>query len=549
MNRYPLALELEDDLVLSRRNSTTGGHECLTWLPGSALRGWAAGRLYDALGADDAFRVFHSGAVRFGDALPAGPQGQPGRPLPLSWHSDKADPDGRPESAGRWVRERIFNLAAPDAAGRHSMKQPRALRDGFVTADGAAPQPLRRDRMMTAIGEHGTVAAGQLFGYQSLVRGQRFIGHLSFDDGLPDALVQRVVEAFDGMLRLGRSRATGYGRVRSSVGVPQPSAPVTSVDGERLQLWLLSDAWLRDANGQPSLRPDGDSLGLPGAVLVLEHSFLRARRVSPWNAHRALPEMERQTLVAGSVITLSRPGGFSAAALQPLADRGIGAGRALGLGEVAVQPRLLQTLHPVFEAPVAAQAAAAPSRDRTTAAPVTPATSTPLLAFLRARAPKGRHGDHARAFVESELGLLVQRWKSVRAYEALPPGREMGPGPSQWGLVAALAARHPTLAGYRIELLGADEDKTPKGAVPARDEHWDAHACRQRDAAGAVDRQSLRTWLAQALDRLAANQDLASDADRLDAWQRLCADVRRKELHLGQIALDRVLAHHRMENA
>lgn len=536
MKRHALQITLQDDLVLSVRNATTGGHECLPYIPGTALRGWAGSQLYAALG-EDAFTVFHSGQVRFGDARPCGPHGHPALPVPLSWHMDKGRPQRKAHDEHRWLAENLYNLAAlPPGQMLHDVLQPRGVREGFVTLDGLRIKPQHRERMMTAINDDGTAAHGQLFGYESLARGQRFEAVLSFDDQVPEALVQRVLAVFEGTLRLGRSRSSGYGRVQCRVGAAR-ALSVPRVHGDTLRLWLLSDAWLRDAWGQPTLRPDGDVLGLPGATLVPERTYLRSRRVSAWNAARRQPEMERQVLLAGGVMTLHREGGFTQEEVSRLAQRGIGTGHALGLGEVWVQPPMLQQITPVFERLEPAPPVAP------TGAVKLPVVDTPLVRYLRARAAGAGHADKAQAFVEAGLQSLLQRWKAVRSYEAVPREQAMGPGPSQWGQVATLAGRHSTLQAYHTALLGDGQPldrraPRPDVAVSERDAAWDSHAASVPGSQGGAQRLSLRSWLDETLAALASDEGFAGDIDRLDAWQRLCAAARRLALHEGQTALD-----------
>ena len=64
-------------------------------------------------------------------------------------------------------------------------------------------------------------------------------------------------------VQLGRGKGVHYGRARVCLSeVPSEPLPATPLDG-LLTLWLLSDACLRDAQGLPTLQPDGTSLGLP----------------------------------------------------------------------------------------------------------------------------------------------------------------------------------------------------------------------------------------------------------------------------------------------
>lgn len=534
MKRFMLTLTLRDDLVLSERNASTGAHASLDRIPGSALRGWVASRLYESLG-DDAWAVFHAGQVRFGDALPLSDDGERGWPLPLSWHADKAAADRPWDSAARyWDARRLFNLAAAAEGAPLPAAQPRAVRDGYVTASGRRLVPLRRERMMTAIAADGVVADGQLFSYQSLARGQRFSARIELEDSLPAAVIDAVLRALEGVLRLGRSRASEFGRVDARLDEGDASSRPASAQGDapRLRLWLLGDAWLRDTHGRPTFEPDDQMLGLPGARLVAAQTFVRTRRVTPWNAHRALPEIERQLLQAGSVLTLERPdGGFSEAECRALAERGIGGGRGWGLGEVAVQPMMLDDLHPVFTAPAVKPPAP-------TQRPTPRVADTPLVAFLRGRSRALGHVDRADAFVQRALADLVVLMLKLRRHAALAPSAAFGPANSQWGLLAALAARHVSLDAFERALLGPEA-----GAVRENDEAWDAHGLWFDDGGNKRVRHSLRVWLRQTVTAL--RDDLTtfdSDAARLDAWQRLCADARRMDLNENQARLEHALA-------
>ncbi|WP_119156874.1 type III-B CRISPR module-associated Cmr3 family protein [Caldimonas tepidiphila] len=516
---YPLRLELLDDVVFSRRSATAGGHESLDKVPGSALLGWAAAQLYERLG-EQAFLVFHSGAVRFRDGLPLSPAGKRCAPVPLAWHENKAAADGGARQDGRWLAERIFNLAAGGQERMPPLSQPRQLRSGYVGGDGACMRPATRYRMMTAIGEAGRAAEGQLFGYESLVRGQRFEARIGFEDSVPEALRRQVLDCFEGTIRLGRSRASQYGRVRAELGTPQ-AAPAPTAGGERLLLWLMSDAWLRTPEGQPALVPDAEALGLEDARLDRAASFLRTRSYSPWNAHRRRHEIERQVLCAGSVIALERPGGFTAQELQRLAS-GIGLGLAQGLGEVRLQSPLLATPQPVFTA-VSVPAEAAPT------VPAARPAST-LIGFLARRSGAAQRGSSAQDFVRQALRSLVEELGRIRAFVGCAPETPLGPGRSQWGQLATFARQADSLAALRPLLL--DE---AHGACRRGDETWDRLGYQR---AGDPARRSLGTWIGEQLDALGAHPGLRGDAERLYAWQLLCGEARKLDLHTGAAALD-----------
>jgi len=528
MRRWWLYLELLDDVVLSRRAATQGDHASLDRIPGSALRGWCAAHLYDAL-RERAWTVFHAGGVRWLDGLPADDQGLRSAPVPLSWHANKADAEAAPQRDGCWQAEHLFNLAAGAAEGAAQPGgfQPKGLRQGYVGSGGQALQPARRYRLMTAIAQDGQVAEGQLFGYECLAAGQRFVAALEVDDGVLDEdTTGRLLATLDGVIRLGRSRSAQYGRVRArATPAPAPALPAPPAAGAALHLLLVSDACLRDGHGHPSLAPDPATLDLAAGVEVdLARTYLRSRRYSGWNAYRGGPEMERQVLAAGGVITLRSPGGFDDGLLARLA-RGIGSERALGLGEVLVHPAWLRSPRPEF-GPRPAAPAAAPG-------PAATGPDTPLLRALKQRAGTARHAENLQDVVEPALAALAARWRSVRRYLAVPARQPWGPGPSQWGALAQAGARAATLAELRAALLGASEGivsrRLTAPQAPAK-EFWDATM--PADSGGVL---SLAHWVDDTLQALGQAQ--TTDAARLDAWQRLCDTARRRQPHVDEAAL------------
>ena len=539
-----VTLTLLDDVVLSRRNATTGDHETLNHIPGSALYGCVAARLYGSLKASGrAWTVFHNGQVRFGDALPLARDGQRALPIPLGWHMDKARPTGMPFDKGWWQSEHIFNLADSEHSDQGASNW-RALREGYVTADGQYLQPQRQRRMMTAIADDGVAASGQLYGYQSLREGQQFQSVLLFEPDVGDDLVQAVhLTLNDTRLRVGRSKASHYGRVRAQIGPTTDwvAKADAGVDPCRLTLWLLSDAALRDTWGQPTLQPDGEVLGLPGATLDKSHSFLRSRRYSPWNAYREMPELERQVLIAGSVITLHRPDQpFTTDDLMRLQRDGIGCGRVLGLGAVAVNPSLLRGVNPQRPAAEVQVLHGLPSTSNAgTRAPTTElgASVRRWLDIVQVRAKRGANADTADKWVDERLRALCTRWTAIRSYQGWRDDRAHGPGATQWGNIAWALDRVENWADASATLLAEH------GVAPPGDSDWDGPECRAPNprpagsgAGHAAGVGSLRDWLSEVVTQAGAKwQD--DPAAGFDALKRLAQHARRWELWLSQAHL------------
>lgn len=461
-----LAIELIDDAVFSARSATEGGHESLDRIPGGALLGAAAAKLYGSLDRKTAFDAFHSGRLRFGDGLPY-ERGALGFPMPLAWHHAKAQPPDRnkpldPNAIYNFQHTESIDSAtdAPAAVER----QPKQLREGYVQADGTWLRPARSLRLKTAIDpETGRAAEGQLFGYDALARGQCFAAWIESDDDFDAGLFEQIIDALTGSLLLGRSRSAEYGRARSwsvDVGAPVPGA----LQGSRLTLWLLSDLALVGAEGQPTLCPDAVSLALPGATLCAGQTFLRSRRYSPWNAARQGYDRERLVLSAGGVITL--------ALTQPLTleqtarmHSGIGLYREAGLGRLWVNPPLLADKHPSFEQPCASEA----TTDE-------PAPSDPLIAWL-----EGQAGDWKAEAERAGVELAERYIKLVaeaRRIAGVPPDLPFGPSKSQWGRVLETAREHDGKRLFDVLFSGDSAVIKPKAEgwseeVPVKVGQWE----------------------------------------------------------------------------
>lgn len=451
-----LEIILDEEIVLSARNATTGNHECLDYIPGSALLGAVASTLYARLAREQAFQIFHAGKVRFGDGLPLTEDGEPSWPAPLSWHTDKHDRNG----AGI---EAVANLAV--AGADNGLLQPQQVRNWWVTETGRRTEVRKHFRMKTAIdATTGRAATGQLFGYSSLQAGQRFLARIDADDEVPDATWQAILAAAMAGIRLGRSRTAQYGRVtvREHAGADIHPAAVQA-DGQRLLLWLLSDLAVRDAAGMPTLAPTGAALGFPEYDVDDSRTFVRTRRYSPYNATRRGYDAERQVLQAGSVIALVLREGSAAPAAATLAARvsaGLGLHRTEGLGRVALDPRLLATATPVpAPAPVILFPPAAQH--------VEPTPDTALLHFLRQRRDLAKQAVTVPERVHKQLAKLREFEQTSRNYMGIDPAVPHGPSASQWNRVADLAADASDREVLREKLFGDN------GACPAGRDAWD----------------------------------------------------------------------------
>jgi hypothetical protein len=476
-----LTLTLRSDVVLTRTSATIGAARSLEHIPGAVLLGATAARLYASLPAGDAWTVFHSGKVRFGDAAPLSPDGQPTLPMPLSLHYPKM---AGPATDGR-LSDAVLDASTGPLPDGPQWKQ---LRDGFLDASRQRVQLTHHGSMRTAL-QDGRAREGFLYTLDALARGSSFLSRIDLDDSVPrelDAMLEEALTSRD--IRVGRSRQTEFGRVRVRTASSPLQQQLTTLhacqqDGSRVRLLLLSDLALRDPHtGAPTLTPTAEALGLAAGSLTWDpaSSYLRTRRYSPFNGKRRRPDLERQVLVAGSVITVDLHG-TSAAALAEHLSAGIGDYRQDGLGRILVEPKLLTAA-------------------LTEAAQVTPAAPPalppgPLATWLQSE-DEARRKDNM-ALAESRRWVQeLERWRPRLS-------------PAQWGQVRRIAARTP----QRAALVTALKTHTTTGVGKLK-RAWGATRSgitRGEKLLSLLEDSTLPDpWLSQAVMTLAADIDRGS---------------------------------------
>lgn len=462
MKGFDLILTLKDDCVLSERAATEGGYAGLDYIPGATLLGAAAAKLYRQFPAD-AFTLFHSGQLRFGNGLPVDESGEPSWPMPFCWHHAKGEDFEKDRCL---IGGKIYRMG--NGAKLPDNKQPQQLRGGYViTGTGEVVKPEKALRMKTAINpETGRAFDAMLFGYDALSAGQTFRARISADDSVSDALIEQVKAALSGEILLGRSRSAEYGRVNST---PQPMTETAQGKetgaATRITLWLLSDLAALDDSGQPTLNPKPQHLGLPEGELLVNSSFLRSRRYSPWNAKRGGSDLERQVISQGSVLVFNLKSHLDNAHYDCIAA-GLGAHREAGLGQVWLNPKLLEDTEdtqPKFADKRNIAGAGQPE--------INPRKSD-LILWLENRADHRRmdYAAKARELALTYTGLLA----SARKLKGLDDKTEVGPSSSQWSSVLTVA-KSPG-QDFVQNLLGVCKPTSPGW----KDEHWDTATLRPR---------------------------------------------------------------------
>jgi hypothetical protein len=508
MQGMQLDLRLEDPVIFSERTATEGGHRTLDYIPGAALLGAAAARLYPALDRESAFLLFHSGKVRFHNGLPRSPSGEAARPVPFAWHEGKAYPAIGP-GGDRFDGGRLFNLAH-GSFPRDEWGQPSQVRSGYVDRAGFRVMPSRALQMKTAISPARNQAAeGQLFGYEALEAGQTFRAAVEADDDVPGESLEQVREALEGTLLLGRSRSAEFGRVSCQVSELPPRSMDFPAGQLEVTLWLASDLAAVDAWGQPTYRPDPRDLGLGEGRLVPEKSFVRTRRYAPFNAARKHREPERAVLTQGSVLTFELPEG-----LQPgMLEKGLGLFREAGLGQAVAGSPLLEGTHPQF---LPEEPAAATGPLSTEQAP-----DHPVVHWLWERSRHRRQTEELQRRAEEEAARLRRAYQRAREFRALDPKSPVGPSSNQWGRVLEHARTGTDWEAVRGALLDGDS-----AVCKAQSVGWQDQVPRE-DGSAVI---TFREWMRDLLDGMKDGTESQQSIELLRRFARQAMAVAQEEV-------------------
>lgn len=415
--RIDLELELLTDVCLSTSNRTLGQPETFDHLPGRTLWGAIASMAYRSGMADEeAFRLFHQGAVRVLDALPMDKTGR-ACPVPRSWQREKNQPKGP-----------VFNFALGKV--RKEQMRPKVqfkpAREELFEGDGSSPfKPSWVNpaggllkipttfSLRTSVDPSGKARDGLLFGLPAICAGARFASALlgTRED------VEKVAALLEGReLRLGRSSKAEMGLVRVRLHrKPIPSVGHGTGAAKEISFLCVSRCLLRDPRtGAPTLVPDPSAFGLDAAWRWDEaSSFVRTTRIVHFNSKRARPERERYAIDRGSVVTFTtQAGGVSIEELSRKVAGGVGEHRGEGYGEVLAHPRwvALESFQPVaVKRDSSLQKAAEPQDD--------------LFRWAKA--------------LSTDRSMAVGMYE--KAVDLAPELRRAGVPPAQWGTLRRMA--------------------------------------------------------------------------------------------------------------
>lgn len=305
---------LESDIIINQKSATEGSQETLDFIPGSNFLGIAAGSLnngkslYDRLG-EDAFTVFHSGKIRFGDAHPS-KEGIRSLRIPASWFVPKIKNDKNKNLL--LIHHHICNFEI------YKNEQPKQCRTGFyIFKDQKAIEvPVEKSfAIKSAYNKDKRRAMDeQMYGYQSMDKGLELIFEISVDDDLGKneedykKLLEELKKSITGIhKKVGRSRTAQYGLVTITPLDEKQTEWIKSTDKQALEgtVCIYADSRLifADNYGLPTFTPKENDFNLTGKI-CWEKSQIRTFQYSPWNFKRQARDADRCGIEKGSVIVI-----------------------------------------------------------------------------------------------------------------------------------------------------------------------------------------------------------------------------------------------------
>lgn len=348
----------------------------LNYLPGSVLRGALISKFIQAQKKqsgqsgidaedDEMQRLFFNGATRYLNAYPV-EDSQRTLPTPSSWHSKKGDEKpvmGRPQV----YDFALYDLSEEEHGERTDLKW-QMRREPFCTLSGREIRLLRPERRLAVHTARNRKfgrplnperiaemiknkkldkddEAGTIYRYEALAADQTFAAVIVCEH---DDDVLRLLPLLSGPAKVGRSKLAGYGQIRFEKAEQFdtwreiPGELVS--DGAKLIITLLSDALIRDKNGQFAVDREtvkeiiGKKLG---CQLELTDAFMRGHEVGGFNRKWGMPMAQALAVRMGSVFVFKNPN-CDATKLHDLEISGIGERRVDGFGRIAINWNIVE---------------------------------------------------------------------------------------------------------------------------------------------------------------------------------------------------------------
>src|SRR5574344_1748952 len=307
MKTLTFKCELLTDVILNQNATTEGNQQTLDFIPGNNFLGIAASDIYpdDTITADIKLAMFHTGDIRFGDAHPAVGNKRTLK-IPACMYYPKL----------MKVTEECYIHHGYDRKKDTEKKQLKQCRSGFYLFNDTNKtiEEMKENKTFAIKSAYDAAERrsrdAQMYGYQSLDKGQSFIFEVEFTDNAEN-YVDKIKNTLIGENRIGRSRTAQYGLV--NIESLNDDLKDYSTDksqycvGGYKTYTVYADShliFIDQSTGLPTFRPNATDLGFKSGKIDWTYSQIRTFQYAPWNFKRQARDTDRCGIEKGSVFVI-----------------------------------------------------------------------------------------------------------------------------------------------------------------------------------------------------------------------------------------------------
>lgn len=359
MTKLNFICTFKSDIVLHSSSNTEGKVDKFDYIAGSNFLGMVA-RNYKKFGAD-AFEVFHSGAVRFGDAHIL-VDNQKTLHIPFSWMLEKDA--SLKDAIDKKKEQKLYNdhFITEDMYKQFikDKKQPKQQRQGFITVYGQLGEYSHDYKQKSSYDKKNRRSKdNKMFGYYALPKDTKWAFSVEIESDVIN--IELIKKTLLESTRLGKSRSAEYGHIcieedtQTRASFEQDFSPIKIRDKKDekdtwyIFLYAQSRLALTDKYGVNSYQPTLESLGLESGTIAWKKSQIRTNRYTPYVSIRNNRDPERLIIEKGSIIAVEVDVNFDVKAYGQKIEKGLGLYLSEGHGRVLINPTFLTTQQPKFK--------------------------------------------------------------------------------------------------------------------------------------------------------------------------------------------------------
>jgi hypothetical protein len=318
MRELIFEVEFLSDIVLPATSNNEGNIKQLDFISGSNFLGMVA-KNYDKFG--DSFKVFHSGAVKFGDGVVL-KDNKPTYKMPLSFFHEKLDDS------------KIFNHhKIEDFSKFIQLKQKRS---GYITYELEVAQIDYNYSQKSAYDKTKRRSKdSSMYGYNAIQSGTNWQFSIKVDVTISSNDIELIKSNIIGNQRLGKSKSSQYGLVNINFIEDKNIQKSTQKYSNSVIIYAKSRLALVDDDGNATYDLKYLFECLNDNNIDYNKTQIRTSSFTPYNRTRQTKDYERLCINSGSVIVL-----------KDLKDieipNFVGAYQSDGFGEILINPSFLE---------------------------------------------------------------------------------------------------------------------------------------------------------------------------------------------------------------